>query len=549
MINFRESGHNRTILSSPVTSSALEDLGPDLAIMARTVQSQLTAAMTAFFQSDRGLAQQVVSKDDQVDNLLNLIEDKCFARIAGEDPESLRSRRLRGVFRVALNLEKLGDYAVNIAEQAMHVATFERRPRPFDLAGPSRTALAALDEVITSFTDSSAEKAKHACRCEAELDRQYREALAETFRRIVRPGQDPGFVITHLFVAKFLERIGDSILNIGETTLFILTGERLKLHQYLHLEELIGDGTSTAGDDVQIEQLWGGISGALVSRVSVGHDEPLIWKEGAEVKIEEEVQAMDEWNRLVPGLVPDVKARLHRDGRQSFLGRYVEGTLLRDIYLGSPWEHKIKVTRRLLETVRDVWTASTTREQPTIDYIGQIRKRLPDLYAIHPTLETLREEAASIFGIDHPSLSELLDRAEELQEGLAPPISVRIHGDFNTNNVFYDEKTDRIHLIDVHRSGPGDYLQDIGVLLVSNVRNPLTEDRLYDEMRRLNQVIADFAAEFARMVGDEHFERRLVLSRARSLITSGRLVADSAFARSIFLQGVHWLERVTGAAA
>src|SRR5262249_39910322 len=234
----------------------------------------------------------------------------------------------------------------------------------------------AVPSMLLSVTDSSVGKSKHSLRSEADLDRQYREALAETFRRFARPGQDPGFVITHLFVAKFLERIGDSILNIGETTLFILTGERLKLHQYLHLEELIGDGVATARDEVQIEPLWGGISGALVSRVSVGQEAPLLWKEGAEAKIEEEVRAMEEGNRLVPGLVPDVKARLHRDGRQSFLGRYVEGALLRDIYLGSPWEHKIRVTRRLLETVRDVWTASTTRERPPIDYVGQIRKRL-----------------------------------------------------------------------------------------------------------------------------------------------------------------------------
>jgi phosphate uptake regulator len=61
-----------------------------------------------------------------------------------------------------------------------------------------------------------------------------------------RPGQDPAFVLTHLFVSKFLERIGDSILNIGETTLFILSGERLKLHQYLHLEEMVRGRWPTA---------------------------------------------------------------------------------------------------------------------------------------------------------------------------------------------------------------------------------------------------------------------------------------------------------------
>src|SRR2546426_7416121 len=204
-------------------------------MMARLVQSQLIRSMTAFFQRDPRLAEQVTHKDDQVDNLLGLIEVKCFERIAGEEPNGVRSRQLRGVFRVALNLEKLGDYAVNIAEQAVHVSRLKARPIPFDLAGPARVALAALDEVITAFTDASADKAKHACRCELELDRQYRDALQETFRRLAQPNQDPAFVITNLFVAKFLERIGDSILNIGETTLFILTGERLKLHQYLHL--------------------------------------------------------------------------------------------------------------------------------------------------------------------------------------------------------------------------------------------------------------------------------------------------------------------------
>src|SRR5262245_41390475 len=223
-----------------MSPALLDDLGDDLALMARVVQSQLSAATTAFFQRDVGLAAKVMEKDDHVDNLLGHIEEKCFGRIAGEaDADSGRARQFRGAFRVALNLEKLGDYAVNIAEQATHLARLPRRPVPFDLAGATRVALAALDEVITSFTDVSVDKAKHACRCETELDRRYREALMATFERLKRPGEDPAFVITHLFVAKFLERVGDSILNIGETTLFILTGERLKLHQYLHLEEMV----------------------------------------------------------------------------------------------------------------------------------------------------------------------------------------------------------------------------------------------------------------------------------------------------------------------
>jgi phosphate uptake regulator len=523
----------------------LEDLGADLVLMAHLVQSQLVSAMTAFFQKDVALAQRVTGKDDQVDNLLGFIEEKCFERIAGEPAGSPRSLRLRGVFRVAVNLEKLGDFAVNIAEQAVHVSRLPARPIPFDLAGPARIALAALDEVITAFREASAEKAKGACRCETELDAQYRQALTEAFRRLGQPGQDPAFIVTNLFVAKFLERIGDSILNIGETTLFILTGERLKLHQYLHLERLVGRVAAPPGERAaDVHQIWGGISGAKVGRVDVGEGRRLLWKEGERGKIEPEVREMETWNRVLPGLAPHVEALVEQDGRESYVGRYLDGRLLRDVYLTGSWDEKLHVTRRLMETLREVWLATLVKEAPQIDYVRQIRERLPDLYALHPELASLRGRGVRVFGIVHRSIEDLLEAMAAVEPGLAPPVSVRLHGDFNTNNVVFDAATDRVHFIDVHRSGSGDYVQDVGVFLVSNLRHPIQDAGLRAGMVRINRQFRGFAAEFGRLTGDVHFESRLMLSRARSFITSGRLVTDPDFARDIYLHGVRLLERV-----
>ena len=62
-------------------------------------------------------------------------------------------------------------------------------------------------------------------------------------------------------------------------------------------------------------------------------------------------------------------------------------------------------------------------------------------------------------------------------------------------------------------------------------------------------LIAGDRAEFARMVGDVHFETRLRLSRARSFITSSRLITDPDFALEIYLQGVRLLERTAAVAA
>jgi len=174
---------------------------------------------------------------------------------------------------------------------------------------------------------------------------------------------------------------------------------------------------------------------------------------------------------------------------------------------------------------------------------------MPDQRTTTPELEALRRRETRVFGIAHQSLAALLDTVARVELHLAPPISVRLHGDFNTNNIVYDSAHDRVHYIDVHRSGLGDYVQDVGVLLVSNLRIPIQDARLRADLERVNGYIRDFAAEFARLVGDVHFDARLTVAEARSFITSSRLVADTDFARDIFLQGVRLLEQAASAAA
>src|SRR5262245_6918791 len=162
----------------------LPDLVQDVVKMARLVQSQLVCAMTAFFERDVGAARKVTEKDDQVDNLLGFLEERCFQPIPeAEAQPGLAPRRRPGILPVVVHREKLGALAVNIAEQSIHVARFEASVPPFDLASPARIALVALDEVISAFTEASVDKVKEACRYERELDRHYRAALAETFRR------------------------------------------------------------------------------------------------------------------------------------------------------------------------------------------------------------------------------------------------------------------------------------------------------------------------------------------------------------------------------
>jgi aminoglycoside phosphotransferase (APT) family kinase protein len=131
-----------------------------------------------------------------------------------------------------------------------------------------------------------------------------------------------------------------------------------------------------------------------------------------------------------------------------------------------------------------------------------------------------------------------------VERTLAAPYTVLIHGDYNTNNILYDQAEDRIHYIDLHRSADADLVQDVSVYMVSNFRLPI-----FDKARRnvLSAVILEmrrFAAAFAARHGDATFDIRLALGLGRSLVTSTRFELSERFARLMFHRGVFLLERV-----
>lgn len=150
-----------------------------------------------------------------------------------------------------------------------------------------------------------------------------------------------------------------------------------------------------------------------------------------------------------------------------------------------------------------------------------------------------------VFGdIVIPSFMSLLDKVENIEKDLISPFSVLIHGDFNIDNIIYDNRTDKIRFIDLHRSSLGDYIQDISVFMVSSYRLQVFDTKV---RRRINQTICGFyiyAAEVAKEAGDKTFALRLALDLARSLITSTRFVLDKDIACDMLLRSRYLMEAV-----
>jgi len=159
---------------------------------------------------------------------------------------------------------------------------------------------------------------------------------------------------------------------------------------------------------------------------------------------------------------------------------------------------------------------------------------------VHPSLVV---PSSAISSLKRPTLSDKIARAAEIEKTLAAPFSVFIHGDFNTDNIIYNEQNDRIVFIDPHRSAYTDYVQDVSVFLVSNYRVPILDAKIRESLVVIIRDFYAFARKFAEAEGDGAFDARLALGVSRSFISSTRFILKDDFAKATYLRGVYLLDK------
>jgi phosphate uptake regulator len=504
--------------------------------MAQTVREQLTDALAAFNGHDPKGAELVIERDDVVDTVRSSLEETCFQTVRKHAP-IVQERRARGALRVIYNLERIGDAASHIAKHCLMLASEGDDRVPLPLEDMASIALCSVDESVRSFVESDLQLAERACQREPELDVLYIQRI-ENVADLIDGGKIQGRTALHVLATlKYLEKVCDFSLNIGETTVYALTGARLSYPQFKEFRSLLPGETPSGAVH---RHFWDGISGATVVEVGGPNGEHMVFKEGSSQKIRDEFHKTIEWEAIAPDHTARVIGIAHAKGRSGILREFAEGTLLLDVLLSdSHPEVKETVMRQVTDVLSDIWTTTITPRHPPIDYVGQIRARLRDAFRRHPHLERIAKEELQDLG----GLYDLLTLLAAREAWLSPPFSIWIHGDLTAGNIVIDASTKSVVFIDVHRSRYGDYLQDVAVLATSAVRK-FPRGKVAKGIRRGNELLFDVAEEFARANGDRYVNERLRLARARALITSARLESDPDRAQALFVDGLEMLRKV-----
>lgn len=528
-----------------------DGIDENLRFLILEVRRQVLSTRDHVREAPPGAIERIFARDDYVDNLRNIIQRKCFA-VAAESPggEATTIEQLKAINVITTNLERIADFCESIIGQLAHLQdSAVLRRRDFDPFFDE--VVGGIDAIDGAVTQRDVQVALGICRREDQLDRLYAALFADILDEMTE-GHDAQSLVTTLFISHYLERMGDSLLNIGEAIISAALGQRIKIDQFRFLRDSLraADHGHKTIDDFGIEAVAETRSGCRIDRVierdPESEDRPVIFKEGRAAKLIKEREAIEAWQALMPGLPPRVYSFHQRDDYAAILFEYLRGRTFEDHLLHSPEPIFERAFRRLCETVGRVWDL-TRRDEPVHgDFVGQLQGRLADVFTVHPDYA----DRGGVIGSLHvEGFTSLVQRAQAFERRLSAPFSVRIHGDFNVDNVIYDRRRDRLHYIDLNRSRMMDYAQDVSVFLVSNYRLRVFEAQV---RRRINRVILDFhdfACAFARHNGDTTFEARLLLGLARSFATSTRFVLDERLAKSMFLRARYLLERFIERAA
>jgi len=194
--------------------------------MGSLVAAMLHDAMQSLVRQDVELAADVRSRDTQVNKLDEDIETASIRLLALQHPVAGDLRRITSALKVITDLERVGDYATDIAKCAIACAGVPYFKPLEDLPEMARVVEGMLNDVVKSWADRDVEAGKQVRDRDKSVDRLYQRVFGDIIGWMEREPRVVAQGAQLLLVARYLERLGDHIKNVVERLAYAETGLR-----------------------------------------------------------------------------------------------------------------------------------------------------------------------------------------------------------------------------------------------------------------------------------------------------------------------------------
>ncbi len=208
----------------------LDDLKDRVFRLGASVLQVTEQAVESVLRADASLASQVVAEDDRIDEEEVRIEKKCIDLLALHAPTAGDLRVVTTLIKINSDLERVADCAVNIAQRVPPLAQASDPRLPADLRLLAGAVLEQLRRTIASVRLDDEQEATAVLAGDNRIDALYQQIVQDMLLRMESDGVKANLDLSHIMIAKNLERIGDHCTNIAEDVIFIHSG-RIVRHQ------------------------------------------------------------------------------------------------------------------------------------------------------------------------------------------------------------------------------------------------------------------------------------------------------------------------------
>jgi phosphate transport system protein len=208
----------------------LDHLKQDLLQMAGLAETAVSKSILSVTTRDSGLARDVITDDITLNRMELAIEEQAFKLLALRQPLASDLRLTTAAMRIATELERIGDQAVNIAERALELNSSPPLQLPIDLKVMSDMALSMVNNSIDAFVHQDPKLAIKVCQRDVEVDLLDDEYVQKILGCMIQESRWVTRLHHFLIIVRNLERIADLATNIAEDIVFIVEGRVIK-HQ------------------------------------------------------------------------------------------------------------------------------------------------------------------------------------------------------------------------------------------------------------------------------------------------------------------------------
>jgi phosphate transport system protein len=203
----------------------LESLKLELIKMGDQVIANIKDGMTSFLTLDTVLADKTIKSDKMINAAEQTIQKECLRIILREQPVAKDLRLIAAILKMITDLERIGDHAADISKMTIYMQKTQK-PFPIVQFKPMiEASMAMIKKALDSFVKSDIKLAGEVIDDDDYVDglfEQARQTIAAAIRNNVI---DADYATYAMMIAKYLERISDHAVNIGEWVIFSITGE------------------------------------------------------------------------------------------------------------------------------------------------------------------------------------------------------------------------------------------------------------------------------------------------------------------------------------